>query len=131
MTFCLDTSAYSFFRRGHPEVVALVQTAAQIGVSAIVLGELLAGFKQGSQQRQNELALDAFLASKRVRVLAVDTTTAGRYADVATYLRQQGTPLPSNDVWIAAHAMQHGLQVVTLDKHFRLMPQISLRLLSP
>lgn len=125
MSYCLDTSAYSFFRRGHPELVALMQTAPQLAISAIVVGELLAGFKHGSRTRQNELELDEFLASKRVRLLPVDATTAGRFADISTYLRRHGTPLPSNDVWIAAHAMQHGLRVVTLDKHFGLMPQVS------
>ena len=131
MSISFDTSAYSFFRRGHPELISLVQTAPQIGFSCIVIGELLAAFKHGGQSRQNERALDGFLSSKRIRVLPVDTTTAGRYAEISTYLRRQGTPLPSSDVWIAAHAMQYGLQVVTLNKHFQVMPQVSVRLFGP
>jgi predicted nucleic acid-binding protein len=131
MTACLDTSAYSFFRRGHPGVVNIVQTAAQVSLSVVVIGELLAGFRQGTKLADNERALRTFLASPRVRVLVVDATTADRYSEIETYLRQQGTPLPTNDVWIAANAMQHGLQVVTLDKHFAKMPQVSTIVLVP
>lgn len=125
MTISLDTSAYSFFRRGHPALLELVQTSAEIAMSAIVVGELLAGFMHGTSKRANEAAFGHFIASKRVRTLQVDATTSHRYAEISTYLRRQGNPLPINDVWIAAHAMQHGLQVVTLDRHFLKMPQVS------
>ena len=129
MTISLDTSAYSFLRRGHPALQELVQTSAELAISTIVIGELLAGFKYGSRKRANETAFEGFVSSKRVRTLHVDATTAHRYAEISTYLRHQGSPLPTNDIWIAAHAMQHGLQVVTLDQHFLEMPQVSKLLL--
>ena len=131
MTHCLDTSAYSFFRRGHRELIDLFQSAPQLSISSIVIGELLGGFKYGNRSWANERDLDGFLASPRVRVLAVDPTTAHRYAEISTHLRRQGRPLPTNDIWIAAHAMQHGLQMVTTDKHFSRMPQVSTLLFEP
>ena len=131
MTHCLDTSAYSFFRRGHPALRSLVQTTSRLAISSIVIGELQAGFRRGSRLRENETALSSFLASPRVSLLVVDQTTAERYGEIAAYLRREGRPLPSNDVWIAAHAMQHGLRVMTLDRHFSAMPQVSIELFEP
>lgn len=125
MTVALDTSAYSFLTRGHPALTELIQSTPELSISAIVIGELRAGFRYGSRQRTNEAVLARFLATPRVRTLDVDATTAGRYSEISSYLRLQGTPLPSNDIWIAAHAMQHGLQVATLDRHFLKMPQVS------
>lgn len=131
MTVCLDTSAYSFLTRGHPEIASIARSAAQISISAVVIGELLTGFRLGKRMQENRRSFDRFLASPRVHVLDVDPTTAERYSEIECFLRAQGTPLPPNDIWIAAHAMQHGLQVLTLDRHFKKMPQVSTLLLEP
>ncbi|MBI4603081.1 MAG: type II toxin-antitoxin system VapC family toxin [Planctomycetes bacterium] len=120
----LDTSAYSAFLRGHPEVKREVQAAEDIVLTAVVVGELIAGFLGGSRPTENRRKLQAFIASPRVRVLGVDEETAERYGLVQDSLRKAGTPIPTNDIWIAASAMQHGLRVVTTDVHFRQVPQV-------
>jgi tRNA(fMet)-specific endonuclease VapC len=118
-SLCLDTSAYSNFRRGHEEVVALLDRAEAVGVPAIALGELRAGFLLGGRQRRNELELDAFLGNPVVRVLAVDSETSRQYAEIVAELRTAGTPIPTNDIWIAATAARNGATVLTCDSHFK------------
>jgi predicted nucleic acid-binding protein len=101
-----------------------VQRADEIFVTPVVVGELLAGFLRGRNRRKNQRELDAFLASPRVGVVTIDAETAERYAVIITALRAAGTPIPTNDVWIAASAMQHGLRVTTTDTHYTQVPQI-------
>ena len=124
MRVLVDTSAYSAFKRGHPELKSVLQRAEAIYLSSVVLGELLSGFRQGKLRARNEEALDEFLDTPRVELLPVLDSTAVRYAEILSYLRSAGTPLPTNDVWIAASAMEHGVQVLTTDKHFLAVPQI-------
>jgi len=116
---------------GHPALQAPVQRAAGVHLNAVVLGELLAGFKKGSRTRQNEERLRRFVAASRVRVMYVDEETAVRYAAIKDYLRREGTPIPTNDVWIAATAFQHGLRLQTLDAHFLRVPQILVEFFEP
>jgi predicted nucleic acid-binding protein len=97
----LDTSAYSAFMRGHPEIKQAVQEADEISVNPVVLGELLAGFMRGRRRKKNEGELRTFLGSPRVRVLDVNEETAQRYAVILNSLWQAGTPIPTNDIWIA------------------------------
>ena len=122
----LDTSAYSAFRRGHAEIVREVQEAEQIVLGSVVLGELLAGFARGTKQDDNRSDLRAFLASGRVQIADVDAETAQRYAVIVESLARAGTPIPTNDIWIAACAMQHGLRLVTTDAHYKRVPQVLL-----
>ena len=124
MRIALDTSAYSAFMRGHEGVVELVQRAEEIVLSTIVLGELLAGFRRGARLRENVELLDRFRSSPRVRTAGIDEETAERYGEIVAHLRQAGTPIPTNDVWIAASAMQLGLRLVTTDTHFERVPQV-------
>ena len=120
----LDTSAYSYFKLGHDATVREMQIAPQIYMSATVLGELRAGFASGSRVERNESELNAFLSSPRVEVLPVDESTSVCYAAIHSSLRSAGTPIPSNDLWIAATAMQHGLHLLTADDHFSRVQQI-------
>ena len=120
----LDTSAYSAFFRGHAGVVEAVQLAVEIYLNPIVLGELHSGFLKGSRVETNRNTLNEFLTSTRVSTLAIDDETSVRYASILHGLRRAGTPIPTNDMWIAATAMQHGLFVVTTDAHFDEVPQI-------
>jgi tRNA(fMet)-specific endonuclease VapC len=122
---CLDTSAYSAFKRGHDGTLDALQRADTIVLPAVVLGELHAGFRIGSRERENHRDLEDFLGSPRVRIASVDDETAHRYADIVAYLREQGTPIPTNDIWIASVAMQWGLRVLTFDEHFGRVPQVS------
>ncbi len=131
MRVLVDTSAYSAFKRGHPELKSVLQRAEAIYLSSVVLGELLSGFRQGKLRARNEEALDEFLDTPRVELLPVLDSTAVRYAEILSYLRSAGTPLPTNDVWIAASAMEHGVQVLTTDKHFLAVPQILVDLREP
>lgn len=120
----VDTSAYSAFMRGHPDVQSALQQAEEILLNPVVLGELLAGFRLGRHRKKNEEELRHFLSSPRVSVVDIDQETADRYAVVFDALRAAGTPIPTNDLWIAASAMQHGLRLVTTDAHYQKAGQI-------
>lgn len=115
---CLDTSAYSHFKRGDPEVVQLVDQAREIFIPSIVLGELRTGFLFGNRPERNQGELEAFLAQPAVTVLEVDLEAAWLYSELIFDLRRAGTPLPTNDVWIAAVALREGATIVTFDEHF-------------
>ena len=129
MRILIDTSAYSAFMRGDGGIVDLIQRAGQLFVNPVVLGELHAGFLLGMPSKKNRLLLDRFLSSPRVSSLPLDDETAVRYADIVAYLRAVGTQIPSNDLWIAASAMQHGLVLVSTDRHFLRVPQVSKEIL--
>ena len=120
----LDTSAYSAFIQGNPEAVAAVQTAEALFLSPVVIAELLAGFGGGRRRAENESGLEKFLAGPRSSVVDVDRETATRYALILNSLRAAGTPIPTNDIWIAASAMQHGLELLTADAHFAKVTQV-------
>lgn len=120
----LDTSGYSALFRNHPGVRRALQECGEILLSPIVLGEIRSGFLGGARLRANERELAEFLSSERVSVLPIDEETSQRYAVILHGLRRAGTPINSNDLWIAASAMQHGLTVITTDKDFERVPQI-------
>jgi len=120
----LDTSAYVGFKKGHTAVLEILAQADKIFLNSIVLGELRAGFLLGSKTEKNERELRAFLESPRVIVLPVDEETADRYASIRATLKKAGTPISTNDIWIAASAMQHGLPILTADAAFQKVPQV-------
>jgi len=120
----LDTSAYAAFKRGHEEATGALRKFPEVLLPAIVLGELWAGFEAGSKREQNRQELDAFLASPRVALAPVTGETAARYAAIYAYLRANGRPIPTNDLWIAALAMEYGATLLTADAHFLHVPQI-------
>jgi tRNA(fMet)-specific endonuclease VapC len=121
---CLDTSAYSRFKRGDPETVELIDEADWIGVPAVVIGELWAGFLRGRQRRGNEAELEAFLANPVVEELPIDTGVARLYAEILVALREAGTPIPTNDIWVAATAAKAGATVLTADRHFEAIKRV-------
>ena len=123
-SYCLDTSAYSNFRRGNEEVAALLDRAELVGVSTVALGELRTGFLLGGKRRRNETELDAFLDSSVVEVLPVDSETSHQYAEIVAELRKAGTPIPTNDIWIAATAARNGTTVLTCDDHFERIARV-------
>ena len=124
MRICLDTNAYSAFKRGDADIIDLVETADEVAVPSIVLGELFAGFRIGSRARRNSAELDDFLHRPGVSVAGVTGAVAERYGMLVRQLRQQGTPLPTNDIWIAAVALERGAQLVTMDSHFDDIPGV-------
>lgn len=127
----LDTSAYSAMRRGDERLLAPIQQASEVFMTPVLIGELLFGFRGGAHAPRNRALLREFLESPRVAVLPLDEETAERYAVVRDYLRQQGTPVPVNDLWIAASAAQHGLRLLTLDAHFKRIPQALVEYFEP
>jgi tRNA(fMet)-specific endonuclease VapC len=120
----LDTSAYSLLMRGRKEVSALLDASDEVYLPAVVIGELLAGFKKGNSEQRNREILDRFMAVPSVMILPLDEETGERYAVILDFLRRQGSPIPTNDLWIAASAMQHGLVLISADRHFLKLPQV-------
>jgi predicted nucleic acid-binding protein len=114
----IDTNIYVAFMRGDPAVVELLGRAEKIVLCPIVVGELLAGFRLGNQESKNREQLKDFSGNARVSTCAFTSDTAEFYAAVFTQLKKKGRPIPTNDMWIAAAAMQGGLKICTLDAHF-------------
>ena len=118
MKFLLDTNGYVGFKLGYQELVAYLARAERIFMSPIVLGELMFGFRNGSRCEQNMDELDRFVSHPVVEPIDLTAISADRYARIAAQLRKQGTPIPANDIWIAAQTMETGAELVTLDHHF-------------
>jgi predicted nucleic acid-binding protein len=114
----LDTNFYAAFKKNEVTAVSMLSRADFVGVSTVILGELLAGFRYGSREDLNRQELDEFLDSPRVDILPIDADTAEFYAQVFHELKLKGRPIPSNDLWLAASALQHGLSLATFDDHF-------------
>ena len=118
MRLLLDSNAYSLLLREQMHVARLVRGAEEVLLSAIVVGELLAGFRQGSRFERNLADLHAILDIPYVSFVPVGSVTADRYARISASLRAKGRPIPTNDIWIAAHAMETGADLVSADRHF-------------
>src|SRR5687767_13577882 len=111
----LDTNAYVALKRDHEVVARLVRESTKLLLSVVVIGELLFGFRNGSRYDRNLRELNEFLNHDRVEVLPITRTTADRFGRIAAALRKRGTPIPSNDIWIAAHTVESGGELVTFD----------------
>jgi tRNA(fMet)-specific endonuclease VapC len=114
----IDTNFYVAFKKREDAAVVTLKKADYIAVNTVILGELLAGFRCGTREEQNREELDLFFDSPRVDLLPVDDGTAEFYAQIFADLKQKGRPIPTNDLWLAASAMQHGLALATYDDHF-------------
>ena len=126
---CLvDTSAYSAFQRSHERIIAYLSDAEEILLNPITIGELRSGFLAGDQLSKNEAELEEFLDEPNVTIMPIIEETGERYAVIKYYLRSKGTPIPDNDLWIAATSYEHSLSLVTTDRHFERIPQIALDL---
>jgi predicted nucleic acid-binding protein len=120
----LDSNRYADFCRGDARAVETLRTADEIWLPLIVLGELRAGFAHGSRRSDNEKILARFLNVSRVRVVIPDEQTTHFYADLYAALRKAGRPIPTNDLWIAALALQHDLVLFARDSHFDHVPRL-------
>ena len=118
MKILLDTSAYVGFKRNAVEAVEIIVKAELIVFSPIVMGELMFGFRNGTRFKENMDDLDRFLNHEVVDLVPIGKITSDRYSRIAVKLKQQGTPIPTNDIWIAAHAMEQGAELITSDQHF-------------
>ncbi len=124
MRVALDTNGYVDFCRGEPETVDLLEKAESIHLPFVVLAELRAGFAVGRRGSENERVLGLFLVKPGVQVLYPDDQTTHQYASLYRQLRRQGTPIPTNDIWIAALVLQHSLTLHARDRHFDHLPQL-------
>lgn len=125
MRIALDTNSYSDLCRGVPEVRERCESADSIYLPLVVVGELRAGFAVGKHGSENEGVLQHFLIQPGVEVLLADEETTFHYAAVYRQLRSQGSPIPTNDMWIAALVIQHGLVLLHRDRHFDQLPQLA------
>ena len=114
----LDTNYYVAFKRNDKQAIDALRRLEYIGIDITVLAELYTGFKMGSKEKFNTNELEKFLNNNRTHIINHDLNTAVYYAHICKNLKEKGIPIPTNDVWIAASAMQHGLTLYTFDKHF-------------
>ncbi len=125
MRLALDTNRYTDLCRGVTSVVETIELAEETWLPFIVVGELRAGFAVGSQGPHNEAVLRRFLLKPGVGILYADEQTTHHYANAYRQLRKQGTPVPTNDIWIAALVLQHSLVLFARDAHFDALPQLA------
>ncbi|HEV2853424.1 MAG TPA: PIN domain-containing protein [Thermoanaerobaculia bacterium] len=118
-------------QKGDTQAVDLIDRAEWLGLSTIALGELWIGFQGGTRREKNEAELDEFLSSPQVEELVIDRETGRIYAEMIVSLQRAGTPVPSNDVWIAAAAVRAGVPVITYDRHFADIRQARSIIFSP
>ena len=121
---CLDTSAYSRLMRGERSLRSRLEEADKVLIPVTVLGELHAGFNLGSRRDQNVAELDAFRDQPGVHIVPTTDNIAERYGVIVKELREQGTPIPTNDIWIAAAVLETGSRLVAYDAHFERVPGI-------
>jgi predicted nucleic acid-binding protein len=124
----IDTNVYSAFKRNHEVVREEIRSADLIGISAIVLAELYSGFRLGSKERKNIKELDEFMEDPRVEALPFIRHTAFFYARIFGNLKKNATPIPTNDILIAASAMEHGLELLSFDRHFEKIEGLAFRM---
>jgi tRNA(fMet)-specific endonuclease VapC len=117
-TIMLDTNAYNAFKQGQAEILAVLAAADTLLLNSTVVGELLAGFAAGTRESINRAELSRFMNSPRVETVPVTSDTADSYALVYASLRRRGKPIPTNDMWIAASALEYAAGLLTLDAHF-------------
>jgi predicted nucleic acid-binding protein len=126
MSFTLDTSAYSAFNRGDKRLRKWFTSDNDIVVPIIVIGELRAGFVAGNKRKENEELLQRFLDSPNVYVQTITDKATVIYSQVYLSLRQKGKPIGTNDIWIAAIALEMGNELLTLDEDFSYIPGLML-----
>ncbi len=122
----IDTNIYSLSMKNDVYATEVLMKAESIIVCSIVIGELLSGFMFGSKVRQNMKLFNEFLDSPRVKVEDVTEKTAIHYSKIFLDLKKAGTPIPTNDMWIAAVAKENGIAIATADKHFQSVPGLLL-----
>lgn len=125
LNLALDVNRYVDYANGVPEAVEAIRGATTVALPFVVLAELRSGFRSGTRMERNEQRLVRFLQSDRVRVLFSDEATTHVYAMIHAELRKAGTPIPTNDMWIAALVMQHDFVLFSRDRHFDRVPRIA------
>lgn len=126
MKIALDANAYSDWRRSG-KWNEEIQTATVVMISTVALGELRFGFANGSKPTENEAGLRSFLGESVVVVCEITDATSRIYGEFRHFLKAGGTPIPTDDIWIGASAVEHGADLLTSDQHFRNLPQVMVR----
>jgi tRNA(fMet)-specific endonuclease VapC len=114
----LDTNAYSKLLTGDEQIFDILGKAEVVFLPVVVIGELLAGFKGGTRESKNRKFLESFLKKPTVEIINITTETAEIYSELYNQLKKAGTPVPMNDIWIAASAIESGSVIVSFDRHF-------------
>jgi len=122
----IDTNAYTKLLAGKIGILDAISSADTLFMSIFVLGELNAGFRGGRKEKMNKETLQAFLLKPAVKILNATAETAEVFGMIKSDLKRAGNPIPINDVWIAAHAMETGSVIVTYDEHFKKIPGLRL-----
>ena len=117
----IDTNAYVSFKRGKKSILEIFQYAESLAMSPIVIGELLSGFECGNKTKKNRDELQQFLQSSRIRLFSLTSDTANFYSQIYFSLKNKGKPIPSNDMWIAAQALENGCVLCSFDKQFKVI----------
>lgn len=120
----LDTTAYSRYCKRDIKVGQLLQHTHKIYLSSVSLGELYSGFKQGDKELENVDILRSFIDDPKVEIVDVTAKTAVFYGRTKYALRKKGTPIPDNDIWIAASAISNRSVLITFDRHFLEIPEL-------
>jgi len=120
----VDTNAYTAFKKNVPEAVNLIRHCSLISMNSIIIGELLGGFACGNKVEFNQQELQQFLQSSRVKVFPITEETSKYYALIYSSLRKKGKPIPTNDIWIAATALEYNLQLFTYDSDFQFIDNL-------
>ncbi len=126
MRLLVDTNRFADLAANNRAAQDRLQEAAEVWFSIITVGELRAGFSQGTRRQENEQRLNELLGLQGIGLLLLDRETAEHYARIWQVLRRQGTRIPTNDIWIAAQALQHDLLLDSGDGHFRHVPGLKL-----
>ena len=121
----LDINRLTDLFRGDRQIAETVESAVEVWLPFVAVGELKAGFLCGARSAANEALLAALLALPGVDILYADRETTEVYARLFYHLRSAGTPIPTNDLWIASLTIQHHLVLLTRDEHFARIPQIA------
>lgn len=124
MRVALDTNRLTDLFRGDAELADLLGTCEEVWIPLIVLAEMKAGFYGGTRPGLNEILLQKLLARATVGILLPTRETAEQYARLFVQLKRAGTPVPDNDLWIAALALENNLLLITRDRHFQNVPQL-------
>lgn len=114
-----DTNAYTKLLSGDRCILELLSKSEIIYISVFVLGELYTGFNGGKKKKENIDFLERFLSKSIVEILNATKDTAMVFGFLKNTLKENGTPIPINDLWIAAHTLETGSVLVSYDKHFQ------------
>jgi predicted nucleic acid-binding protein len=120
----LDTNRLTDLFQGDAALAERLGLCDEVWIPLVVLAEIKAGFLGGNRRYRNEILLRKLLTKTTVGVLLPDRETAEHYARLFVQLKRAGTPVPDNDLWIAALALQHDLVLITRDRHFKNIPQL-------